>query len=148
MKVLSKFINAVASNRFKQDKLKPDDQLQTDSINGSQIIKDPLWDLMLSTNDCYPGCGCERDFFDMTESRVQMWSRTNGEAAVKVALQQLQQLIDFPTFDLTQLPYQISFIFESQSEAIAWLLEWKVLLTKTNSFSNHSSIKYSATKKR
>jgi hypothetical protein len=39
----------------------------------SNIIKSPLWDFMLSTNDCYPGCSCDDDFFDMTLNRVKKW---------------------------------------------------------------------------
>ena len=39
----------------------------------SNIIKTPLWDLMLSTNDCYPGCGCDDDFFEMILDRVKLW---------------------------------------------------------------------------
>ena len=36
------------------------------STEEAGLIKALLWDLMLSTNDCYPGCGCDDDFFDMT----------------------------------------------------------------------------------
>ncbi|GAG25189.1 unnamed protein product, partial [marine sediment metagenome] len=41
--------------------------------NETDKIKSPLWDLMLSTNDCWPGCGCEYDFFDMTLDRMKAW---------------------------------------------------------------------------
>lgn len=36
------------------------------STEEAGLIKAPLWDLMLSINDCYPGCGCDDDYFDMT----------------------------------------------------------------------------------
>ncbi len=32
---------------------------------------------MLSTNDCYPGCDCDDDFFDMTLERVKLWASKN-----------------------------------------------------------------------
>ncbi len=32
---------------------------------------------MLSTNDCYPGCDCDDDFFDMTLGRVKLWVSKN-----------------------------------------------------------------------
>ncbi len=58
----------------------------------SQTIKDPLWNLMLSTNDCYPGCSCDSDFFDITPERVQQWVRHNGSQNAKQALVQLNEL--------------------------------------------------------
>ncbi|MHA2007238.1 MAG: hypothetical protein ACXABO_05955 [Promethearchaeota archaeon] len=39
----------------------------------NEYIEPPLWDLMLSTNDCYPECGCEYDIFEMTKDRVKSW---------------------------------------------------------------------------
>jgi len=30
----------------------------------SDVIDNPQWELILSTNDCTPGCGCEYDFFE------------------------------------------------------------------------------------
>ena len=44
-----------------------------DNSEDPNLIKNPLWDLMLSTNDCTPGCGCDYDFFDITLERIKNW---------------------------------------------------------------------------
>jgi len=46
---------------------------ETDTPVESDIIEVPLWELLLSTNDFTPGCGCEWEFFDMTLKRVNEW---------------------------------------------------------------------------
>ena len=60
------------------------------STEETSLIKAPLWDLMLSTNDCYPGCGCDDDDFDMTLDRVKRWVRSHDELKV---IQQIDQLL-------------------------------------------------------
>jgi hypothetical protein len=94
-------------------------------------IENPLWDLMLFTNDCYPGCSCERDFFDMKVWRVQNWQENAGEDAKQKALQQIEKLIHSRSLDLVKLTNQVNYCFGNLEEAIAWLIEWRVLLSKT-----------------
>lgn len=101
----------------------------------SEILRDSLWELILFTNDCYPGCGCEKDFFDMTPAKVQMWLKTVGEIESEKARTQIEQLINCSNLDLERISSQTNYYFDNQGDAIAWLLEWKLLLTKANSFS-------------
>ena len=91
----------------------------------SNIIKTPLWDLMLSTNDCYPGCGCDDDFFEMTLDRVKLWVYAHDETEV---LQQIDLLISNDNIDIGEIQIQTNIPFQSEEEFKEWLLEWKNLI--------------------
>jgi len=95
----------------------------------NQVISNPLWDLMLSNNDCYPGCGCDRDFFDLNAWRVNLWAKQAGKEKLDQALIQVETLIS-KTIDLEGLTQQTNFCFYSPGEAIAWFLEWQILIKK------------------
>ena len=96
--------------------------------NETDKIKPPLWDLMLSTNDCFPGCGCEYDIFDMTLDRVKEWVLQNDS---NLALNQINKLIDTPEIDVGDLQLQTGFPFQRFDEFKKWLLEWKELIIKS-----------------
>ncbi len=68
------------------------------------IIKSPLWDLMLSINDCYPGCGCDEDYFDMTLERIKKWVITHDELE---AIQQIDQLLSNDNIDVGDIQMMI-----------------------------------------
>ena len=79
-------------------------------IDESAVIKAPLWDLMLSTNDCYPGCGCDYDDFDMTLERVKSWVSKND--AVKV-LVQVDELLAKKDIDVGDIQIQTNYPFQN-----------------------------------
>lgn len=56
------------------------------------LIPEPLWGLMLSTNDCYPGCSCEADRFEIDPPRVSRWVAEAGIEQGRQALSQLDAL--------------------------------------------------------
>ena len=93
-----------------------------------EIIKAPLWELMLSTNDCYPGCSCDDDFFDTTPERVRQWLESSGDAKAQQALTQLDELINNPLLDVDALNDQINYIVGNKEDAVAWLSQWRLLL--------------------
>ena len=84
----------------------------------NDIIKSLLWDLMLSTNDCYPGCGCEWDFFDMTLDRVKSWILKND---FSLALDQIDQLIFTLDIDIGDYLDQPSLEFSLPEEQLTLL---------------------------
>ncbi len=86
----------------------------------SNIIKSPLWDLMLSTNDCYPVCGCDDDFFDMRLDREKAWVQEND---YNLALSQIDQLIINPKIDIGILQLQTGYPFQNYDELKICLLE-------------------------
>jgi hypothetical protein len=129
---------------FSADRLKPKIEQET----RQDPIENPLWDLMLFTNDCYPGCSCDRDFFDMTPAKVQLWLNMVGKEDREKAMGQVDRLINCSSLDLERLSSQTNFYFDNRGEAIAWLLEWKVLLTKASSSADRTSVKHTAQKKR
>ena len=94
----------------------------------SNIIKSPLWDLMLSTNDCYPGCGCEEDFFDMTLNRVKDWVLKNDYSK---ALSQIEELLSNSKIDVGDLQIQTGIPFQNFDEVKEWLLKWKALILES-----------------
>ena len=96
--------------------------------NETDKIKSPLWDLMLSTNDCWPGCGCDYDFFDMTLDRVKVWVLQNE---YNLALDEINELISFPEIDIGDVQLQTGFPFQEFDEFKKWLLEWKDLIIKS-----------------
>lgn len=96
--------------------------------NETDKIKSPLWDLMLSTNDCFPGCGCENDFFDMTFNRVRAWVLQNDG---NLALDQINELISYPEVDVGDVQLKTGFPFQEFDEFKKWLVGWKELIIKS-----------------
>ena len=94
----------------------------------SNVIKFPLGDLMLSTNDCYPGCGCDDGNFDMTLNRVRKWVSNNDGTKV---LQQLDNFISYENIDIGEVQIQTNFPFQSFEEFKNWLFEWKKLILES-----------------
>ena len=45
---------------------------------------------MLSTNDCYPGCGCDDDYFGMSLEIVKLWAIYND---AKKVIDQIDELV-------------------------------------------------------
>ena len=99
-----------------------------DKFDESDVIRVPLWDLILSTNDCYPGCGCDYDVFDMTLERVKSWVSKND--AVKV-LDQIDELLAKKGIDVGDIQIQTNFPFQNLEEFEKWLLEWKTLVLES-----------------
>ena len=83
---------------------------------------------MLSTNDCYPGCGCDFDIFQITRDRVKKWDNKDD---YKSALIQINQLMDSLDIDIGDLQIQTGIPFQSFSEFVDWLVEWKNLISNT-----------------
>ncbi len=98
------------------------------STEETGLIKAPLWDLMLFTNDCYPGCSCDDDFFDMTVDRVKKWVLTHDESEV---IQQIDQLLSNDDTDVGNIQIQTNIPFQSEEEFKEWLLEWKKLIKES-----------------
>ena len=101
---------------------------ETDTPLESDVIDKPLWELMLSTNDCYPGCGCEEDFFDMTLNRVKDWVLKNDH---KKALQQIEELLSNSEMDVGEVQIQTWITFQNFDEVKEWLLKWKALILES-----------------
>jgi hypothetical protein len=94
------------------------------------LIPAPLWDLMLSTNDCCPGCSCEADRFEITSQRVASWvARYPAES--RQALAQLEALAGDPALDLVGLSDQTNVHFDSPAVAAEWLGQWLRVLRQT-----------------
>jgi hypothetical protein len=98
------------------------------STEEAGLIKAPLWDLMLFTNDCYPGCSCDDDFFDMTVDRVKKWVLTHDELEV---IQQIDQLLSNDNIDVGDIQIQTNIPFQSEEEFKEWLIEWKKLIKES-----------------
>ena len=101
---------------------------ETDTPLDSEVIDPPLWELMLSTNDCYPGCGCDDDFFDMTLNRVKKWASKNDH---KKALQQIEELLSNSEMDIGDLQMQTGIPFQNFNEVKEWLLKWQALILES-----------------
>ena len=87
-------------------------------------VVDPLWSLMLSTNDCYPGCACDDDRFQITPDRIGAWIVHNGIDAASVAFTQLVSLRSDPSFDSDALSQQTNLWWDDADSALDWLAEW------------------------
>ena len=98
------------------------------STEETGLIKALLWDLMLFTNDCYPGCSCDDDLFDMTVDRVKKWVLTHDELEV---IQQIDQLLSNDNIDVGDIQIQTNIPFQSEEEFKEWLLEWKKLIIES-----------------
>ena len=91
----------------------------------SDLIESPLWDLILSTNDCYHGCGCDDDFFDMTFDRVKNGVITHRESNL---IPQIDQLLSNDNIEVGEIQIQTNLPFQTVEEFKKWLLEWKNLI--------------------
>ncbi len=90
-----------------------------------EMIPKPLWDLILSTNDCYPGCGCPDDFFYMTLERVQKWVSTHNP---KTVLDQLDDLINKKDYSLEDFVDQTHERLENFDQIRDWFIKWRELI--------------------
>jgi hypothetical protein len=98
------------------------------SPSPTPVFTDPLWDLMLSTNDCYPGCSCEDDFFDQTAERVAAWVTRVGPATAMQAIRQLNSLLAKDALDLEKVTWESNRVYDNQADLRDWLATWKHLL--------------------
>lgn len=99
----------------------------------SEGIPTPLWDLMLSTNDCSPGCGCELDFFDLNVSRITAWVEKAKKEDIKLALKQSQEFAKTVAQSGWHQDFasQTNIIFVGgNSDAQSWSREWFEILNK------------------
>jgi len=92
------------------------------------IIPTPLWDLMLSTNDCHPGCGCDLDYFQITEERIGEWMNKHP-TKIKMVLEQLDELEEQEDLDLDSLVVQTAVNFRDREEVKTWVNEWKTVIS-------------------
>lgn len=93
------------------------------------VIKAPLWEMLLDTNQCYPGCGCEADVFEQDLKPISRWLRSAGTPQGEVALAQLDALLaSADSIDQDELSYQTNMAFTSIEDVAAWLREWRRLL--------------------
>jgi len=90
-----------------------------------ESITDPLWDLMLSTNDCYPGCACDDDYFQITEQRIGEWIKRNGIKKGIETLKQLDEIEITETVDYEDISIQTNIHFESHADFTFWISEWR-----------------------
>jgi hypothetical protein len=95
-----------------------------------QPILDPLWSLIISTNDCFPGCGCDDDFFDMSPERIDLWIYDNDYHAAIEASQVLVALRDSQPLDYEALSMQTNLQLADVREAIQWLDAWQSLINE------------------
>ena len=92
------------------------------------LIPEPLWSLMLSTNDCHPGCSCEADRFEIDPLRVSRWVAEAGIEQGRQALSQLDALFDGLSESREALSDLTNVFFDSAEEAAAWLQQWRAVL--------------------
>ena len=91
-----------------------------DNSEDPNLIKNPLWDLMLSTNDCTPGCGCDYDFFDITLERIKNWMWKNDSAKTLI-INQIDKLLKFKDVDIGDIQIQTGYPFQNFEEFEEWL---------------------------
>ena len=92
------------------------------------LIPEPPWGLMLSTNDCHPGCSCEADHFEIDPLRVSRWVAEAGIEQGRQALGQLDALFDGLPESREALSDLTNVFFESADEAVAWLQQWRAVI--------------------
>ena len=91
-------------------------------------IQHPLWELMLSTNDCSPGCACEDDHFQMTLPRVRQWIEATEKQDVESAKCQLEALLSVDESRVEDFSNQTNLYFSSHRDLIEWLEDWLRLM--------------------
>ena len=95
-----------------------------------KVIIENLWKLLLSTNDCHPGCSCEDDYFKQTPERVAAWVETAGRDAALQALSQLDRLLSLPQLDRQAIENETNTVFQTEVEVRTWLATWRPLLAE------------------
>lgn len=79
---------------------------------------------MLSCNDCYPGCSCDDDHFQITTERVTEWLITDGMGKARETIRQLEELKQSSNKGLKGLPDQLNMVFSSKEGWELWLDDW------------------------
>lgn len=103
-----------------------------DLSNG--IYHSPLWDFIRESNDCAPGCGCENDYFDQSQERVD--KITSDDEYTDVLKQEiLKDLEKFLFVDAQSIRDEIVYLthidFPDVSAVHGWLAYWHFLLLNT-----------------
>lgn len=97
------------------------------------VLKNPLWELMLSTNDCCPGCSCDLDRFEMTPMRVAAWVEQAKAGEPQQALDQVQALRESArkgTIDVKAVARQTNRAMKDSAAVVYWLERWEDLLAR------------------
>lgn len=88
------------------------------------IIEDPLWDLMLSTHSCHPGCGCGGDFF-IKPLLISRWLDEFGEEFGRIALRQVDDLLAMgPSMEGAVVDQRFR-RFSAPETVTTWLQRWR-----------------------
>jgi hypothetical protein len=90
----------------------------------ADIIEDPLWDLMLSTHTCTPGCGCDGDFVIGPET-TSYWIDELGEEFGRFALRQVDELLTKGPGIEQEVAAQRCKGFRPPETVTSWLLRWR-----------------------
>lgn len=92
---------------------------------------------MLSTNDCYPGCACEDDRFQITEQRLGKWISKEHPGDVSEALDNLDRIICSDQAVRAAAAEQLDLSFDSDHELSDWLSEWRRCIAAVTSRIKH-----------
>ena len=87
----------------------------------TEEIQDPLWSLMLSTNDCFPGCSCDDDFFNICSDSINEWLKLNSLEKLQLSK---KQLLELNVENMEGISRQTNVHFNSQKDFEAWINEW------------------------
>lgn len=97
----------------------------------SAVFPETLWGVLLSTNQCYPGCFCDDDVFELVQHLKPPWSHDFDDEDLAQARNELQALLEEKEFSVVAFSQKLSTNFTSSQqirdflEAFALLLEGK-----------------------
>lgn len=88
-------------------------------------IPDPLWDMMLSTNDCYPGCACAQDYFEITVDRLKQWTQQQPMEILKRVGQQIGEVEQLHPDRISDASKQTNIAFGPAAPFADWIQSWR-----------------------
>ena len=93
----------------------------------SEPIDSPLWDVLLSTNRCYPGCACDDDVFELRADVCRTWSRLFCQEDLSEASEQLNALLELPELPVEKISDQMTTAFSSTEQVKDFLRAFSLL---------------------
>jgi hypothetical protein len=90
-------------------------------------IDHPLWDLMLSTHGCDPGCGCDADFA-IEPTLIRAWIGEFGEDFGLTALRQIDELLGCGRAIEEAVADQRNQRFRRPETVTNWLTRWRIAI--------------------
>lgn len=94
----------------------------------SKVFSQRLWEFLLSSNACSPGCGCKDDFFEQTSAGVRTILSKKPSSLLVQLKDELKSLIRSEELSLSDATDDVAIDFPDVETLKGWLAVWHFLI--------------------